>query len=28
MYRSPDYDSAQNKLDLNLETGVTTIQVN
>jgi hypothetical protein len=27
MYRSPDYDSAQNKLDLNLETGVTTIQV-
>jgi hypothetical protein len=28
MYRSPDYDSAQNKVDLNLETGVTTIQVN
>jgi hypothetical protein len=27
MYRSADYDSAQNKVDLNLETGVTTIQV-
>ena len=27
-YRSPDYATAQNKVDLNLETGVTTIQVN
>jgi hypothetical protein len=27
VYRSPDYDTAQNKLDLNLETGITTIQV-
>jgi hypothetical protein len=27
MYRSPDYDTAQNKLDLSIETGVTTITV-
>jgi hypothetical protein len=28
VYSSPDYDTAQNKLDVTLETGVTTIQVN
>ena len=28
LYRSPDYASAQNKVDLNIETGVTTIQIN
>ena len=28
VYRSTDYDTAQNKLDVTLETGVTTIQVN
>jgi hypothetical protein len=28
LYRSPDYDTAQNKLDINIETGITTIQVN
>ena len=28
VFRSPDYDTAQNKLDLDVETGVTTIQVN
>jgi hypothetical protein len=28
LYRSADYDTAPNKLDINLETGVTTIQVN
>jgi hypothetical protein len=28
LYRSPDYATAQNKADLDLETGVTTIQVN
>jgi hypothetical protein len=28
LYRSPDYDTAQNRVDVNLETGVTTIQVN
>lgn len=28
VYRSPDYATAQNKVDLDLETGVTTIQVN
>src|SRR5437868_6967787 len=28
LYRSPDYTSSTNKLDLNLETGVTTLQVN
>jgi hypothetical protein len=27
LYRSADYDTAQNKLDITLETGVTTIQV-
>jgi hypothetical protein len=27
LYRSPDYDSATNKVDLNIETGVTTIQI-
>jgi hypothetical protein len=27
VYRSPDYNTAQNKVDVNLETGVTTIQV-
>jgi hypothetical protein len=26
-FRSPDYDTAQNKVDLNLETGVTTISI-
>jgi hypothetical protein len=28
LYRSPDYDTATNKVDLSIETGVTTIQVN
>jgi hypothetical protein len=28
VFRSPDYDTAQNKLDLDVQTGVTTIQVN
>jgi len=28
VYRSPDYDTAQNRVDVNLETGVTTIRVN
>jgi hypothetical protein len=28
LYRSTDYETAPNKLDLNIETGVTTIQVN
>jgi hypothetical protein len=28
MYRSPNYETAQNKVDVNLETGITTIQVN
>jgi len=28
LFRSPDYQSAQNKVDLNIETGVTTIQIN
>jgi Domain of unknown function (DUF5668) len=28
VYRSPDYATAQNKLDISIETGVTTIQVN
>jgi hypothetical protein len=28
LYRSTDYDTAPNKVDINLETGVTTIQVN
>jgi hypothetical protein len=27
LYRSPDYETATNKVDLNIETGVTTIQV-
>jgi hypothetical protein len=27
LYRSPDYDTAQNKVDISLDTGVTTIQV-
>lgn len=27
LYRSPDYDSATNKVDLSIETGVTTIQI-
>lgn len=27
VYRSPNYDTAQNKVDLSIETGVTTIQV-
>jgi hypothetical protein len=27
VYRSPDYNTAQNKVDVNLETGITTIQV-
>jgi hypothetical protein len=27
LYRSPDYDTAANKVDLNIETGVTTIQI-
>jgi Domain of unknown function (DUF5668) len=27
VYRSPDYDTAQKRIDLNLETGLTTIQV-
>ncbi len=27
LYRSPDYDTATNKVDLNIETGVTTIQI-
>jgi len=27
LYRSPDYDTAQNKVDVTIETGVTTIQV-
>jgi hypothetical protein len=27
-YRSADYDTAANKLNINIETGVTTIQVN
>jgi hypothetical protein len=27
MFRSPDYDTAQNKVDLNIETGVTTITI-
>jgi len=27
MYRSPDYDNAQNRVDLTIETGVTTIQI-
>jgi hypothetical protein len=27
LYRSPDYDTATNKLDLSIETGVTTIQI-
>jgi hypothetical protein len=27
LYRSPDYDTATNKVDISLETGVTTIQV-
>jgi hypothetical protein len=27
VYRSADYDSAPNKVDITLETGVTTIQV-
>jgi hypothetical protein len=26
-YRSADYDTAANKLDLTIETGVTTIQI-
>jgi hypothetical protein len=28
LYRSPEYDTVQDKVDVNLETGVTTIQVN
>ena len=28
VYRSADYDTAQNKVDLSVETGVTTIQIN
>ena len=28
LYRSPDYDTATNKVDLSIETGVTTIQIN
>jgi hypothetical protein len=28
LYRSSDYDTATNKLDLNIETGITTLQVN
>lgn len=28
VYRSADYDTAQNKVDVSLETGITTIQVN
>jgi hypothetical protein len=28
VYRSPNYEMAQNKVDVNLETGITTIQVN
>jgi hypothetical protein len=28
LYRSPDFDTAKNKVDVSLETGVTTIQVN
>lgn len=28
IYRSPDWDTAQNKLDLSIDTGVTSIQVN
>jgi hypothetical protein len=28
VYRSPDYDTAARRIDLNLETGLTTIQVN
>jgi hypothetical protein len=27
VYRSPDYDTAQNRVDLDIETGVTTIRV-
>jgi hypothetical protein len=27
LFRSPDYDTAQNKVDLNIETGVTTITI-
>lgn len=28
LYRSPDYDTATNKLDLSIETGVTTLEIN
>jgi hypothetical protein len=28
VYRSPDYATAQNKVDLDIETGLTTIQIN
>jgi hypothetical protein len=28
LYRSPDYDTAANKIDLTIETGVTSITIN
>jgi hypothetical protein len=28
LFRSPDYDTAANKVDLSIETGVTSIQIN